>query len=106
MGETGNASPVDRAEKALRTWSSDLSVETAARLLEGWKHVGELTDEQRAEVLARFEEPDGAHVSRITRCEVCDQLIEYVDGIEDPFWRHVEAVQPAPHAAKPKVVFS
>lgn len=93
---------VTAAVEALRT----LGVKdrpTAERLLSSWSHLKDLTEEQQVEVVDQF---TAEHISRITRCEVCEQLIEYVDGIADPYWRHVEAVQPVPHAAKPKVVFS
>jgi uncharacterized protein with PIN domain len=90
---------VELAVEALRT----LGVKdrpTAERLLSSWAHHKDLTEQQQVEVLDQF---SAEHISRITRCEVCAGLIEYVDGIENPFWRHVDAV---PHAAKPKVVFS
>jgi hypothetical protein len=93
---------VQQAVEALRTLGVN-DRPTAERLLSSWAHLKDLTEEQQGEVLDQF---PAEHISRINRCEVCDQLIEYVDGIEDPFWRHVETVQPAPHAAKPKVEFS
>lgn len=90
---------VTAAVEALRTLGVN-DRPTAERLLSSWSHLKDLTEEQQVEVLDQF---TAEHISRITRCEVCEQLIEYVDGIEDPFWRHVDAVA---HAAKPKVVFS
>jgi hypothetical protein len=98
MGETEKASPVDRAEQALRTLG-DLNPKQAEQLLSSWSHVGELTDEQRAEVLARFQV--GEHIDMVSRCDICTRHIEHVAGIKDPYWRHVEAAGGRPHAAKP-----
>jgi hypothetical protein len=95
---------VDRAEKALRSWSGELSVEVAARLLDSWEHVGELTLEERGRVLARFAEPPAEHISRVSRCGTCHEFVEFVAPPEGAgpawgpgFWRHVEA---ANHPAK------
>ncbi len=46
---------VDLAEHALRSWfGDDISREDAALALPGWRFVGGLDDELRAEVLSRF----------------------------------------------------
>jgi hypothetical protein len=47
---------VDRAEEAIRSWFGVTTVEDAATLLDSWKHVGEMTAEERGEVLSRFED--------------------------------------------------
>lgn len=54
---------IERAVQALRSWSSTLTVEQAADLLDSWKYVGQLTLEQRAEVLDRFTEGQAVPVS-------------------------------------------
>lgn len=44
---------IDRAEGAIRAFRVETRAD-AARALELWAHVGELTDRERAAVLARF----------------------------------------------------
>jgi hypothetical protein len=39
------------------------------------------------------------HVSKTADCGTCGDPIQYVDGIRDPYWQHVNGL--ANHNAKP-----
>jgi len=67
----GESPIIDRAEETLLAFGTRTR-DTAARLLDSWRHRVELTDRERAATLARFPRP--RHVTRwtLTRGGVMD----------------------------------
>ncbi len=41
----------------------------------------------------------GEHVSKVADCDTCGNRIEFVDGIRDPYWQHVDGL--GGHPARP-----